>query len=68
MGFRDPETQSEIESLKEDLRSSRLKRRILKSVVSAMVAGSGLNWAEDERLRELVLDNEEEDDVFDQLL
>ena len=32
-----------------------------------MVAGSGLNWAEDERLRELVLDDEEEDDTFDQL-
>lgn len=58
---RDAEVRSEVESLKEELRNSRTKWRIMKSVVSAMVAGSGINWAEDDKLRELVMDDEDDE-------
>lgn len=57
----DPMVRSEMEELKEELRGSRLKWRIIKSVVSAMVAGSGVDWARDDRLRKLVMDDEEDE-------
>ena len=36
--------------------------RIMKSVVSAIITGSGVNWAEDDVLRDLVLDAEDENE------
>ena len=58
----DPQIRSRFEKLKEDTRISRMRWRIMKSVVSATVAGSGLNWAQDDELRELVVDDEEDDE------
>lgn len=58
----DPRVRSQLETLRGDAQQSRLKWRIMKSVVSATVAGSGLNWARDDELRELVLDDEDDDD------
>ncbi len=57
----DPMVQSQVDDLKEEVRSSQHKWRIIKSVVGAMVAGSGVDWANDNELRELVLDDEEDD-------
>ncbi|KAI9887331.1 MAG: hypothetical protein M1823_000847 [Watsoniomyces obsoletus] len=57
----DPMMQSQVDELKDEVRSSRHKWRIIKSVVSAMVAGSGVDWANDDELRELVLDDEEDE-------
>lgn len=43
----------------EELDEARRRRRLIRHVVAAMVAGSGLDWAADERLREMVLGDEE---------
>ncbi|KAI9822978.1 MAG: hypothetical protein M1826_000311 [Phylliscum demangeonii] len=59
---RDVRVRARLKKAREDARTSRLKWRVMKSVVSATVAGSGVNWAEDELLRELVLDDEEEEE------
>lgn len=58
----DPKIRTKLEKLKEEARNSRLKWRVMKSVVSATIAGSGLNWALDDELRDLVLDDEEDDE------
>ena len=57
----DPIVRSQVEELEGEVRRGRLKWRIIKSVVSAMVVGSGVDWASDESLRELVLDDEEDE-------
>lgn len=58
----DSRVRSALAKLREEARNSRLKWRVMKSVVSATVAGSGLNWALDDELRELVLDDEDDDE------
>lgn len=40
--------------------TARKQWRTLKNVVAAVVAGSGIDWSQDETLRDLVLDNEHE--------
>lgn len=45
-----------------DAAEAKKRWRIMKSVVAAVIAGSGIDWASDDTLRELVLDNEEDDD------
>ncbi|KAI9791763.1 MAG: hypothetical protein M1816_003573 [Peltula sp. TS41687] len=57
----DPKVMSALKKLRAEARNSRMKWRVMKSVVSATVAGSGLNWALDDELRDLVLDDEEDD-------
>lgn len=56
----DPDTRQQLRNLDEEVRFARRDWRIMKSVVSAVVANSGVNWAKDDKLRELVLDNEDE--------
>lgn len=56
----DPEARDQLRALDDSIKRARRDWRIMKSVVSAVVAGSGINWAKDENLRELVLDNEDE--------
>ena len=55
----DLEVRVRLQELKDETRASRRQYRIIKSVVGAVVAASGVDWAEDEELRELVLDDEE---------
>ncbi|TQS31609.1 hypothetical protein Golomagni_08101 [Golovinomyces magnicellulatus] len=57
----DIQAQREIRELQDRLRTSRRKWRVIKGVASAIVAGSGVDWARDETLREIVLDPENED-------
>jgi F0F1-type ATP synthase assembly protein I len=57
----EPETQAAIERLKAKVINARRKWRIMKSLVSAIVAGSGVNWAQDEELRDLVIDDEDDE-------
>ncbi|OKL63088.1 hypothetical protein UA08_01496 [Talaromyces atroroseus] len=45
-----------IEATEEEYKKTRAQRDTVKSVVSAMVVGSGVDWARDDRLRGLVLD------------
>jgi hypothetical protein len=45
-----------ISILENKVDSSRRRWRVMKGAASAIVAGSGIDWVRDERLRELVLD------------
>ena len=57
----DPSTQNELKRLESELASSKQRRRVMKGVASGIVAGSGVDWARDEVLLDVVLDAEEED-------
>jgi hypothetical protein len=56
--IQDPKLRQEIAELEESLKVSRQRWRIMKSTASAVVAGSGIDWARDEKLRELVMDED----------
>ncbi|PWY92389.1 hypothetical protein BO70DRAFT_391799 [Aspergillus heteromorphus CBS 117.55] len=56
----DPELKAQLEQLEADRRKSKAKWETMKNVASAMVVGSGVNWAEDERLTALVLDDSDD--------
>lgn len=53
---RNTQLKMELDTLETQLRATRGKWRVMKGTASAIVAGSGLDWVRDERLRELVLD------------
>ncbi|OAA42618.1 Centromere protein Cenp-H [Metarhizium rileyi] len=52
----DEETQGEIRRLEAAMRASRQRWRVIKGVAGGVVAGSGVDWARDTTLREVVLD------------
>ena len=52
----DPELKQQLAELETDHKKSKAKWETMKSVASAIVVGSGVNWAEDEDLMALVLD------------
>jgi uncharacterized protein Yka (UPF0111/DUF47 family) len=54
--------QPELAQAEDEVKSSKRRWRIMKGVASGMVAGSGVNWAADESLCEIVLDPEDEDE------
>ncbi|KAK0672784.1 centromere protein H (CENP-H)-domain-containing protein [Cercophora samala] len=49
--------QRELVTLETQLKATRQKWRVVKGTASAIIAGSGIDWVRDERLRELVLDD-----------
>ncbi|KAI1503753.1 centromere protein H (CENP-H)-domain-containing protein [Biscogniauxia marginata] len=53
----------EITALEAEVRQSRQRWRVLKGAASAVVAGSGVDWARDPELKDMVLDAEGDDDV-----
>lgn len=55
----DGELRSQLEELSVDVKESRRRYRIMKSLLAAVVANSGVDWARNDQLRELVLDAEE---------
>ncbi|KAL6869890.1 hypothetical protein ACO1O0_001222 [Amphichorda felina] len=59
--MRDEKTQQGIQRLEDELKSSRQRWRIMKGITGGVVAGSGVDWARDETLRDLVLDPEDDD-------
>ncbi|KAF2107884.1 centromere protein H (CENP-H)-domain-containing protein [Lophiotrema nucula] len=56
----DPNLRNRVKAVEKDVKDSRRKMKILKGVLAGMIVGSGMNWAEDEVLRELVMDDEED--------
>jgi hypothetical protein len=46
----------DMATLGDQVRSGRHRWRVIKGAASAIVAGSGIEWVRDERLRNLVLD------------
>ncbi|KAJ0383919.1 hypothetical protein COL922a_009461 [Colletotrichum nupharicola] len=56
----DPAVQAQMASLQAELKASRQRWKVMKGTASAVVAGSGVDWARDEELREMVLDPEDD--------
>lgn len=56
----DPRLQEQISSAEKELKESRRRMKTLKGILSAMIVGSGINWAADEKLTELVMDDEDD--------
>ena len=47
-----------LATAEEEATTAKKRWRVLKNVVAAVVAGSGIDWSEDETLRDLVLDHD----------
>ncbi|KKK12328.1 hypothetical protein P175DRAFT_0492070 [Aspergillus ochraceoroseus IBT 24754] len=56
----DPGLKQQLVQLEADHKKSKAKWETMKSVASAIVVGSGVNWAEDEDLTALVLDESDD--------
>jgi Centromere protein H (CENP-H) len=52
----DAELKAQLRELEADRRRSQAKWDTIKGIVSAAIVSSGVDWARDDRLRELVLD------------
>lgn len=52
----DATLKAQIEEVEADRKKSRAKWDVIKGVVSAVIVGSGVDWARDDTLRKLVLD------------
>ncbi|KAF4124101.1 Centromere protein H (CENP-H) [Geosmithia morbida] len=51
------------DELQDNLKRSRERWRVMKGITSGVVAGSGVDWARDDKLRDLVLDPEDDEDI-----
>lgn len=49
-----------LEKLKSDTEIGKRRWRVMKSLMAGTVVGSGINWATDNKLKTLVLDDEED--------
>ncbi|KAI0142799.1 centromere protein H (CENP-H)-domain-containing protein [Xylariaceae sp. FL1272] len=59
----DSEHGGEIAGLEAEVKTSRQRWRVLKATASAIVAGSGVDWARDVGLRDIVLDPPDDDEI-----
>lgn len=57
-----PRLSMQIEQVRADTNLAKKRWRIMKSVVAAVIAGSGVDWAHSDTLRDLVLDSEDDAD------
>jgi hypothetical protein len=60
--IQDPKLRAKVDELDAAMRASRQRWRILKGTASATIAGSGLDWARDPQLLEIVMDDDDDDD------
>jgi hypothetical protein len=58
--LQDADLASQLESVEADLKTRKAKWETLKNIASAVVVGSGLNWADDDALCALVLDESDD--------
>lgn len=56
----DPELLSQLDSFETDLKARKAQWETMKFIASAVVVASGLNWADDDMLRALVLDESDD--------
>ncbi|KAF2657973.1 hypothetical protein K491DRAFT_676768 [Lophiostoma macrostomum CBS 122681] len=56
-----PRLREQVRSVEKSVKESRRRLHTLKGILSGMIVGSGIDWAEKEVLRELVMDDEEDD-------
>lgn len=57
----DSGTRAQLDRLAGETATARKRWRTMKSVVGAVVAGSGVDWARNDTLKDVVLDDEQED-------
>lgn len=57
----DPKARRQLEVLDAEVKISRQRFRIMKGTASATIAGSGVDWARDPKLLEIVLDGDGND-------
>ncbi|KAF2263709.1 hypothetical protein CC78DRAFT_581088 [Lojkania enalia] len=55
----DPKLRDRVQVMDKNVRDVRRRMKTLKGILSGMIVGSGLDWAADETLRELVMDDED---------
>lgn len=55
-----PGARTELDQVIADTSIAKTRWTVMKSVVGAVIAGSGVDWARNETLRDLVLDNEDD--------
>ncbi|KAJ5916546.1 hypothetical protein N7504_000561 [Penicillium tannophilum] len=58
--LQDAKLASQLDELEAELKTSKAKWDTMKNIASAMVVGSGLNWAENDELQALVLDESDD--------
>ncbi|ORY14287.1 centromere protein H (CENP-H)-domain-containing protein [Clohesyomyces aquaticus] len=56
----DPQLRVKVEKEEKGLKASRRRMMTLKGLISGLIVGSGIDWAADSLLRELVMDDEED--------
>ena len=58
VSFDDPDAARELHRLEGEVKASRQRWALMKGTASAIVVGSGVNWARNDELRSIVLDPE----------
>ncbi|KAJ5390575.1 uncharacterized protein N7496_001643 [Penicillium cataractarum] len=58
--LQDADLSSQLDQLEAELKTSKAKWETMKNIASAIVVGSGLDWADDDTLRALVLDESDD--------
>lgn len=56
----DPKLKAQLQDLEADQKKSRARWETIKGIASAAVVASGVDWARDDALRELVLDESDD--------
>ncbi|KAJ8111277.1 hypothetical protein OPT61_g6087 [Boeremia exigua] len=56
----DPRLREQVRVVEKELKDSRRRMKTVKGILSAMIVGSGINWAADESLTELVLEDDDD--------
>jgi hypothetical protein len=59
--IKDPKIRRQLDELEASMKASRQRWRIMKGTASATIAGSGVDWARDPKLLEIVLDEDDEE-------
>ncbi|KAH8808347.1 centromere protein H (CENP-H)-domain-containing protein [Xylogone sp. PMI_703] len=60
--IQDPKIRRQLDQLEAAMKESRQKWRIMKGTAGATIVGSGINWAQDPELLDIVLDNDATED------
>lgn len=58
--LQDADLSSQLDQLEAELKTTKAKWETMKNIASAMVVGSGIDWADDDTLRALVLDESDD--------
>ncbi|KAM3071339.1 hypothetical protein ACMFMG_008931 [Clarireedia jacksonii] len=59
--IKDPKVRAELDGLEAEMKTSKQRWRIMKNTASAVIVGSGVDWARDPKLLEIVLDDDGDD-------